>query len=532
MSAASAAIVGTTPLLRSSLRNEVRSFAPWVVITTALSVSSVIVYPLLFPTLQDRQTFAATIGSNPALGLIFGPAYDLSTVDGFNAWRSLALGGFITALGAIFIVVKASRGQEDSGQAELLASGVLGRQSRLLTAVAMAVIASLAVGVVAGVITSLCGGGWGPSILLGAGFTVTGWMFAAIAAVTAQIGSDARTASSIAVGALGVMFVLRGFLFSIGAQSWTTWINPLGWIQETRPATGDHWWPLLLGVAFTVVVAAIAFVLQTSRDFGQGLISPQPGPARGSARTPLRLALRLNSAPAIYWTVAFIGLGVIFGYFTGSVNDLFGANPAMTELFAAGATSPGALVAAFLVTILSLVGIISSVSGVQSVNRVRTEELEDRTEPVMATAISRDRYLASNIVVALAAPAVFILIAGVVIGIFASTADIGIGFGDAVLQAAATIPAVWTVVAVSVAVIGARPQLQLASWLGVLASFVLTLLGPSFKLPDWALGISPFYHVPNVSAGSPDWSGLLWISLFTVAFLAVGFAGFRHRDIP
>ena len=88
-------------------------------------------------------------------------------------------------------------------------------------------VCSLAIGVVSGVVTALCGGGWGPSMLLGAGFTVTGWMFAALATVTAQIGSDARTASTIAVAVFGVLFVMRGFLFSMDAPTWTTWILSL-----------------------------------------------------------------------------------------------------------------------------------------------------------------------------------------------------------------------------------------------------------------------------------------------------------------
>jgi ABC-2 type transport system permease protein len=525
-------VTGTPPLLRASLRHEARSFAPWVAIATALSVSSVIVYPLLFPELGERQRFAATVGANPALGLIFGPPFDLSTVDGFNAWRSLALGGFLTALGAIFTVVKASRGQEDSGQAELLASGVLGREARLLTALMMAVVGSVAVGVVAGTLTVLCGGGWEPSLLLAAGFTVTGWMFAAVATVTAQIASDARTATSLAVGVLGVLFVLRGFLYAVDAPGWTTWVNPLGWITETRPATGDHWWPLLLGVTFAVIVAAVGFALQVSRDFGQGVIAPRPGPARGVARTPLGLALRLNRAPVLSWSVAFVGLGVIFGYFIGTVNDLFAANPAIAVIFAAGAVSPAELIAGFLATVLTLVGIVASVAGVQIINRVRAEELDDRVEPVLATAVSRGRYLAPNVLIAFTASALYVLIAGVVVGIFAGSADIGLNFGYPPLQAVATIPAVWTVIALAVAVIGAHPQRQIASWVGVLVSFGLTLLGPSFKLPGWALGISPFYHVPHVATGTPNWWGLVWISLFTVAFLVVGFVGFRRRDTP
>lgn len=527
----STALAGTAPLLRSSVKYDGRSFAPWIVIVTALSASSVLVYPWIFPSQQDRAGLATAIGANPALGLIFGPAFNISTTDGFNAWRSLALGGFLAALGAIFTVTRATRAQEDSGQAELLASGVLGRASRLLAGVGLALLGSVLLGVIAGVVTGLCGGNWESSLLLGATFTATGWMFAAVAAVTAQLGSDSRTANSIAVGALGTLFILRGFAYSVEASAWTVWINPLGWMTETRPANGNHWWPLWYALAFTVVLLGVAFVLQARRDFGVGAIAPRPGPARGRDRSTWRLVLRLNRGPVITWTIAFLLLGVVFGFFSTSITDILGSDSAVAGVLAAGATTPQALVSAFLVTILSLVGIIASIPGVQIMLKLRTEELEDRVEPVLAGKVPRQRYYASNVVLALLAPAVYIVIAGLVIATLASTADIGVDFGNAVLQAVATVPAVWTVVAVSVAVVGARPQVSIAAWAGVLISFVLTLLGPTFKLWDWILAISPFWHIPNVTASDADWWGLLWISLVTLFLVAVGFAGFRRRDL-
>lgn len=525
------ALTGTAPLLRTSLRHEGRNFAPWIVIATALSASSVLVYPWIFPDQQERAGLAAAVGANPALGLIFGPAFDLSTTDGFNAWRSLALGGFLVALGAIFTVVKATRGQEDSGQAELIASGVIGRATLLLTGVGLALIGSLLAGVVSGVVTGLCGGDWESSMLLGATFTGSGWMFAAVAAITAQLGGDSRTANSMAVGVLGVLFVLRGFAYSIDADPWTVWANPLGWMTETRPATGNHWWPSYYALAFTIVALGIAFALQARRDFGQGAIAPRPGRARGKVRSTWRLALRLNAGPVVTWAIAFAVLGVVFGYFATSIQDILGKDSAVAGILAAGATTPDKLISAFVVTILSLVGILAAIPGVQTMLKVRTEELEDRVEPLMACAIARSRYYGSNVLIAFLAPAVYVLIAGIVIATLASNADIGVNFGDTMLQAITTIPAVWTVVAVSVAVIGARPVVSIAAWLGVLASFVLTLLGPTFKLWDWVLAISPFWHIPNVTDADADWWGPVWISLVTVFFLLIGFAGFQRRDL-
>jgi ABC-2 type transport system permease protein len=407
----------------------------------------------------------------------------------------------------------------------------MGRASRLLSAVLMTLLLSLALGLIAGIVTVLFGGGLEASMLLGLTFTGSAWMFTAVAAVTAQLGSESRTSNSMAMGLLGVLFIARGFFYSIEAPDWTTWINPLGWMSETRPAAGNVWWPLLLAVGFTVLVLGLAFVLQARRDFGQGAIAPQPGPARGRARSPLRLALRLNQGSTIVWVIAFVALGVVFGYFASSIRDVLGSNPAVQQILAAGATTPEQLVAAFVVTVFGLVGILASIPGVQAMTRVRSEEMEDRVEPIIATAVTRPRYYAANVGAAFLAPAVCVLIAGALIAVIASAADAGIDAGTTFVQAVVTIPAVWTVVAVSIAVIGARPQVSIAAWAGVLLAFVLTVLGPSFHLWDWILAISPFWHVPSVASTSPDWTGLLVIGAACLILMAIGFAGFRRRDL-
>lgn len=527
---AAAAITGTRPLLRANLRYDGRLLAPWALLTTLLSSSSML-YPLIFPTDQDRQALAAAVGANPAIAIIFGPAFDLSTADGFNAWRSLALGGLIAALGVIFAVTRATRAQEDSGQAELLASGVAGRDARLMAAVWMCLVFAILLGLVTGLVTVLFGGGWSASMLVAATMSATAWMFTGVAAVTAQLGSDARTSNSLAIATLGVLFIGRGVTYALDAPDWLIWINPLGWMTETKPAVDDSWWPLLPAVALTIVLLAIAFLLQSRREFGAGAIAPRPGPARGRARSTWRLALRINRGPLLSWAIAFVALGFVYGYLATSISDIFGSEPAIQQMLAGGAATSENLVSAFLVTILSLVGILAAIPGVQTMLKVRAEEMDDRLEPVIATAASRPRYYLSSVVIALGAPAVYMLIAGSLIGWLAGTADIGVDFGDVLLQAAATIPAVWTVVALAVAVIGARPRVALAAWLGVLASFALTILGPTFRLWDWILAISPFWHVPQVTDPSADPWGLVWISLVTLFFLAVGFAGFRRRDL-
>lgn len=526
-----AGAVGSRKLFAVTLHFERKSIAPWIAIATLLSVSSVIVYPWIFSTDVERAGFAATVGANPALGLIFGPAFDLSTTDGFNSWRSLALGGFFTALGMIFLVTKTVRMQEDNGQAELLASGVMGRSSRLLVGILLGLFGSVAVGVVSGILTVACGGGLENSMLLCLTFTASGFMFTGVAAVTAQVGAEAKTANTLAVGTLGVLFILRGFCYSIEAPNWSVWINPLGWMTQTRPASGNNWWPFLLSLALTAALCIVAFFLQSRRDFGQGIIAPRPGPAVGHLRSSWSFLVRINQSHIVMWVIAAIGLGVIFGYFAGSVKDLLLSNPAISHILASGSTSHQDLVSSFLVTILSLAGIIMAVPGVQIVTGIRREENDDRLEPIIVAGGSRRRHYLAAIALAALTSAGCLMITGVVASIVAVPAEIGLDHADVIVQALVTIPATWAVIGVAVAVVGLKPHLSIAAWAGVVASFALTLLGPTFNLWNWVLAISPFWHVPNVQSSSATWLGLSIVFTVFLIFATLGVVGFRRRDL-
>lgn len=527
-----AGFVGAVPLLKVALHQDARKIAPWVAGISALSASSVLAYTWVFPDAHSRAELAAGVGANPALSIIFGRAGDLLQADGFNAWRAGALGAFFAGVMAILIVVRNSRADEDSGQAELLASAVMGRQARLAVAVLMAFVASVALGVVASILTIACGGGVANSITLAATFTAVGLMSGSIAAVAAQLGSDARAASAIAISILAGFFVVRGYFDASQAADWTDWLTPLGWMQQVRPAAGNNWWPLLLAVVVALVVAVFAFALQGRRDFAMGLIAPRPGPSRGGwAASIWGLALQLNRGPLIAWLLGFAAVGAVFGNLATSVGDVLADNPAMSAMMAAGGATKADLTFQFLVTILRLVGIIAAVFGVQVVLRMYAEESQFRIDPLLAGALRRRTYLASNALLAFAASAAAMAVAGAIIGVVAAQVETTVSADEVMRQALVTIPAVWTLVALALAAVGAWPAARVVGWLGIVLAFALTLLGPLFRLWTWILAISPLWHIPDVTASSPDWSGLAWISLATVAFIMVAFVGFRIRDI-
>ena len=62
-----------------------------------------------------------------------------------------------------------------------------------------------------------------------------------------------------------------------------SWLSPLGWALQVRPYAGDRFWVLLLHLATTAVLVAVAYRLLARRDVGAGLIAERPGPPRAGA---------------------------------------------------------------------------------------------------------------------------------------------------------------------------------------------------------------------------------------------------------
>jgi ABC-2 type transport system permease protein len=93
------------------------------------------------------------------------------------------------------------------------------------------------------------------------------------------------------------------------------------------------------------------------------------------------------------------------------------------------------------------------------------------------------------------------------------------------------VPAVWAVTGLAAALFGLLPRATVAAWVALVAFLVAGELGPLMRLPDWAMDISPFAHVPSLPGGSMAWAPLVLLLVVAALLLAVGMAGFRRRDV-
>ncbi|MGZ6942426.1 MAG: ABC transporter permease, partial [Oryzihumus sp.] len=92
-------------------------------------------------------------------------------------------------------------------------------------------------------------------------------------------------------------------------------------------------------------------------------------------------------------------------------------------------------------------------------------------------------------------------------------------------------PAVLSVAALAVLVLGWRPEWTGVAWAALGVCFVLGWLGDLLGLPAWLLGASPFGHVPLVPVEPLTWAGPVGTLLVTVVLAGLGAAGLRRRDI-
>jgi ABC-2 type transport system permease protein len=532
MSRASAT-TGSRTLAAVEVKQDRLSIAPWVAVSVLLAVTSFIAFAIIFDDAAAAQSLQQVITTNPAFSLVFGKAEDLSTADGFNVWRSLQLTSTFAGLMAIFIVTRNSRGNEDSGQAELIASGVVGRHARLIAAMMVAALASFRLSLVTLAAMLISGGDLTTSVVMALCFMSAGIMFGALGAFTSQLGAFAQTANAFAVTTLGVFYLLRGVADATPDAEWALWWTPLGWIQKVAPGTENNLWPLLWVLALAAVLLGAAIALESRRDFAQGVLSPKPGPARaGAVASVWGLAWRLHRGAIIGWLVALAILGAVFGAVGSSILEVFLQEPDLGTLLGASAGgTPAQMVLGFLTSFLGILAILAGAAGVQVMLRAFTEETQYRTEPLLAGALTRPRLYASHVVIAFAGTTVALALSGALLGIAVSAGDAPVQASDVIKQTIVTLPALWIVVAIAVAVIGARPRVKIAAYVGVILTFALTIIGPTLNLWDWVLAISPLYHVPNVLAENPNYWPVLWLTLIGAVFTAVGFAGYRRRDV-
>ncbi|AJW41347.1 tetronasin-transport integral membrane protein abc transporter [Rhodococcus sp. B7740] len=523
------ALTGTGALLRLYLRRD-RLVAPvWIVLLGALPLLYAVSFEGLYPTAADRQAFYLGTLSAPAQAALVGPIFG-SDLGALVSWRS----GLVLALvplAAILTVVRHTRGEEDAGRTELIGSTAVGRYAGLAAAIALAGGAVATTGMLSSLSLWAFGLPVAGSVAYGASVAVVGIVFVGCAAVSAQVASGARVARGYALGVLAAAFVLRA-VGDIGSGT-LSWFSPIGWSAQVRPFADERWWPLLLSPAAAAAFCATAFVAASRRDLGSGLRAERRGrvAAAPSLSGPVALAWRLSRGTIVVWTVGLALFGTVVGASTDGIDDQLGSSTAIGD--ALGKFGGTTLEQSFVAAVLSIVGIMVAAYSVSALLRLHAEEEAGLAEIVLATGVSRIRWLAGHLLLAVLGPAWLLLVVGLTIGLTygSATGDVSGELPSVVGGALGQLPAVWVVTAIGLALFGAVPRFATVLW-AVLGGFVAVgQVGSVVGLPQPWLDLSPFTHVPRLPGAAVEFAPIGWLVVIAIVVGMGGFTAFRQRGI-
>jgi ABC-2 type transport system permease protein len=520
--------------VRLALRRDRVILAVFIVLLVVVVAAAADATEKLYPDIASRVSAVTAVNSTTSTLAMFGPIHDETSIGALSTFKMGIMGAIAVAVLALFLVVRHTRSEEETGRLELLRATVVGRYASLTAALLVAGGASLVAGVGTALGLAVVGLPIAGSVVMGLGYACLGIAFAAVAGFTAQLSRSARTAAGLAGAVLGASYLLRaiGDASAGGGFGWVSWLSSVGWWQQTRPFAGDRWWVLALLLGLAVVLVAAAYVLAARRDFAAGLLPDRAGPATAAAglRSPLALAWRLQRGGVFAWAAAFVVVGLVFGGSASSV-DGFLKSPEAKELITKLGGVEG-LTDAFLAVELGMAGVLASVFGVQAAMRLRSEESALRADPVLATAVGRTRWAWSHLAIALAGAVVLLVAVGLSAGLVRTvqTGDIG-QLGRILVAALVQIPAVWVIIGIVVAAFGVAPRLLVIGWIALAGFVLLGEFGSLFNLSQAVMDISPFAHVPRMPGGDFVAAPMVWLTAIAAGLVVMGLVGFRRRDV-
>jgi ABC-2 type transport system permease protein len=530
-------LAGAGELTRLAMRRDRILLPAWVyALTVVIAVSGGYGLKEVYKTPADRAGLAATVHQDQALSFLYGQLHG-SSLGAIAAWRYLMYAALAAGLMSIFLVIRHTRADEETGRLELIGSTVVGRYAPLTVALAVAATANAAVFLLCAAVLAVSGLPAGGAFAFALAEAASGLVFAGLAAVAAQVSGTARGARGLAIAVLAVCFLLRGVGDSGGTHglSWLTWLSPMGWAELVRPFAGDRWWVLAVPAAAAAGGVAVAFALAAHRDQGAGLVQPGPGPAAAGRLLsgPAGLAWRLQRASLAGWAAGFLAGGMAIGVVANGIGRLIGSSPAVVKAVDR-VGGQAALTNAYLAACMSLLGLVAAAYAVSVVLRLRSEEADGRAEPILAGPVGRTRWAGSHLAVSAVATAAVLVAGGLGMGLAYGIASSTLGtqlprlIGASLVQ----VPAALAVAGVAVALMGLVPRLSVpAGWAALAVCGAIGVFGPVFDLPQGVLDVSPFTAVPKLPGGPLTATPLVWLSVATLALAAAGLAGLRRRDI-
>ena len=512
--------------IRQSARLALSQERVWLV---ALPVVTGLMTALLAPSYGDTyaspEDLARAVASaqvSDTSTFLYGRLSNIAGVVQVATWE---LGGLTCLVLSIVVALRSvalTRTEEDLGRAELLRSTGAGSIASLVGQGLVLVLQCLLLGVGAGVgLLALEEADDTDAAAYGAVLASTLLTVACATLVIAQMIPDATAGRAVALGVVGLMYTGNG-LSASKDWNWAGWASPFRLRTTVDPGGENSWGPVVIAVTSSIMVLALAGVLTSHRDLGQGLVQlPTRRPPSLRVGGPLTLAVRLSRNQCLTW--AFL-VSLVAGVLVSLGADV-------VDLARQGGISGGSLGSllagddpgeAFLRYIGQLAGALAAAQGVSLALRYSGDERSGRLEMVVSTGNRPLRILLSSWLVAALGSGLTLICATVAAG-YVGRSELDTDMVDAVRLVAGQWPAALASAAIATALCGAWPRGRGLAWAPVLVGLGIAQLGGALDLPKRIRDAGLL-----AQAGE---NGSLWLLAITTAGLLIAAYCVTRRDM-
>ena len=527
---------GTCALILFILRRDRIRIPAWVLGVAGFTVACVPLFQNMFGSPAELAGMGEMM-QNPAMIAMVGPVYGLDNyhMGAMYANFMLVLMALLAGAMNVFLVTRHTRQDEEQGRLEVMRSLPVGRLSNLaavlLVAVKVNVVMALLIGfgmAAFGVVgMDLVG-----SLLFGAAMGAAGLVFAGATAVFCQLCGSNRTASGFALFTLMLAYMLRA-AGDVGSEALSL-ISPLGLVSRTQAFVSNYTWPIWVLLAAFAALAVLALVLAKARDLGQGMVAARPGRRHGGRLLsgPLGLALRLSKPSILVWAGVLALFGVMYGSVMNEMDTFIEGSEMLQAMFAAGMTDGASYTDEFVGLLMVIMSVVATIPIIGLMLRLRSEEKQGYMEQVLAGSVCRVRLFGVYLGIAFVGSVVFQFLAVFTFwGTASLVMDPAPALGAYLSASMNYLPAIWVFLGLAAIFTGLFPNRTGLAYGYLGLSFFLVYMGSLAGFPAWTLRLSPFGNIPRLPLETQNWTALGVLTGIAVLLTALGFAGYRKRDV-
>lgn len=525
-------------LTRFSLKRDWLKLALWSITLIVLFAAVAAKFTTIYDTQASIDEIVKTLKS-PSMVSLFGKlsgSAPYSTADVFAGEMTVFM-AMMAAIMNFSIIIKNTRGEEDSGLLEIIQSHSVGKLSNLSSSLIELFIINLLIGFFYALglqFANLTGTDTNGNFLLGLGLGAAGFMFAAIAAFLAQLVDNSRSATILSYIVFGIMYIAR--MSTDVSNPKATWFIPFGWVEKFSTYQENNWLPVFLMLGLSLILSIAALWINDHRDIGSGIIATRPGRAKASAflHGPLSLFWRLHRTTIIVWVIGLLILGFTYGSIFNTIGDILKTNPAMEKLIGATAVhKANILIIKHFVAILMIVfGVLALFPGIQIINYLKSGESKGYLELIHSKPVSRD-YLFTSVLVLGILTSLIALFAGM-LGLQLGGASVmkhPVAMSVFLHGFYAYISPVLVILALSACIVGWLPKFAVFGYLYTGFALFVGYFGKLIDLPKWVAKITPFGYIPNVPVSKLDMGTMWWQLGIALILIILGYIGYHIRDL-